>query len=169
MSLRVARAQGHICCVRLRDLRARGYTADTPMLRNNRVLWIIQILLAALYLFTGGLKLFGPAEAMQPPGGQPQPLPIWFLRMIGGFEILGALGLILPGLTGIRRNLTPIAAGCLTIIMIGAVISTVAMMGVALAVLPLVAGALDLVVLNGRLDWLSAPARGGSHETAALR
>jgi hypothetical protein len=89
--------------------------------------------------------------------------------MIGGFEILGAFGLILPGLTGIRRNLTPIAAGCLTIIMIGAVISTVATMGVALAVLPLVAGALDLVVLNGRRDWLSAPARGSSHESAALR
>ena len=131
------------------------------MLRNNRVLWTIQILLAALYLFAGGVKLFGPAEAMQPPGGQPQPLPIWFLRMVGGFEILGALGLILPGLTGIRRNLTPatIAAACLTIIMIGAVISTVATMGVALTVLPLVAGALDVVVLNGRRDWLSAPAR----------
>ena len=139
------------------------------MLRNNRVLWTIQILLAALYLSAGGLKLFGPASAMLPPGGQPQPLPIWFLRMIGGFEILGAFGLILPGLTGIRRNLTPIAAGCLTIIMVGAVIATVATMGAALAVLPLVAGALDLVVLNGRRDWLSAPARGGRHESAALR
>jgi hypothetical protein len=110
------------------------------------------------------VKLFGPAEAMLPPGGQPQPLPIWFLRMIGGFEMLGALGLMLPGLTGIRRNLTPIAAGCLTIIMVGAVISTlVTMMGVALAVLPFVAGALDLVVLNGRRDWLSAPMRGLRH------
>lgn len=140
------------------------------MLRNNRVLWTIQILLAVLYIFAGGVKLFGPAEAMQPPGGQPQPLPIWFLRMIGGFEMLGALGLILPGLTGIRRNLTPIAAGCLTIIMVGAVISTlVTMMGVALAVLPFVAGALDLLVFNGRRDWLSGPLRGRSHASAALR
>src|ERR1051325_7133679 len=98
------------------------------MLRNNRVLWTIQILLAVLYVFAGGVKLFGPAEAMQPPG-QPQPLPIWFLRMIGGFELLGALGLVLPGLTGIRRNLTPIAAACLALIMAGAVITTVATMG----------------------------------------
>ena len=125
------------------------------ILRNNRVLWTIQILLACMYLFSGGMKLFGPAEAMQPPGGQPQPLPIWFLRMIGGFEMLGALALVLPGVTGIRRNLTPIAAGCLTVIMIGAVISTVLTMGVALAILPFVAGALDLLVLNGRRDWLS--------------
>src|SRR5260370_844274 len=44
------------------------------MLRNNRVLWTIQILLAALYLFAGGLQLVGPAEVMQPPGGQRQPL-----------------------------------------------------------------------------------------------
>jgi hypothetical protein len=129
------------------------------MLRNNRVLWTIQILLAVLNLFAGGVKLFGPAEALQPPGGQPQPLPIWFLRMIGGFEILGAFGLIVPGLTGIRRNLTPIAAGCLTIIMIGAVVTTAATMSVALAVLPFVAGVLDVVVLNGRREWLSASAR----------
>jgi len=131
------------------------------MLRSNRALWTIQIILACLYLFTGALKLFGPASAMQPPGGQPQPLPIWFLRMIGGFEILGALGLIVPGLTGIRRNLTPIAAGCLAIIMIGAVISTAATMSVEFAVLPFIAGALDLVVLNGRREWMSAPAREG--------
>jgi hypothetical protein len=78
------------------------------------------------------------------------------LRTIGGFETLGAFGLILPGLTGIRRKLTPIAAGCLTIIMIGAVVTTVATMGVALAILPFVAGALDLVVLNGRRAWLSS-------------
>src|SRR5258705_2265485 len=129
------------------------------MLRNNRVVWTIKILLGALYLFAGGLKLFGPAEVMPPPGGQPQPLPIWFLRMIGGFEILGALGWILPGLTGIRRNLTPIAASCLTIIMIGAVISTVATMGVALAVLPPLPRPPDLVGLDGRGDWLSPPAR----------
>src|SRR5258705_13226461 len=106
------------------------------MLRNKRVLWTIQILLAALYLFAGGLKLFGPAEVMQPPGGQPQPLPIWILRMIGGFEILGALGLILPGLPGIRPNLSPIAACRPTIIMFSPVMSTVATSGVALAVLP---------------------------------
>ncbi len=134
----------------------------TPVLRNNRVLWTLQILLAALYFFGGLFKVFAPPEAMQLPDGQPQPLPIWFLRMIGGFEALGALGLILPGLTGIRRNLTPIAAGCLTFIMIGAVVTTVATMGVVAALLPFITGVLDVVVLNGRRDWLSAPARGGT-------
>src|SRR6185503_8656261 len=108
------------------------------MLRNNRVLWAIQILLAALYLFAGGFKLFGPAEAMAPPG-QPQPLPIWFLRMIGGLEMLGA------------------------------VITTAATMSVALAVLPLITGALDLVVLNGRWDWMSAPARASRRSIAKRR
>jgi hypothetical protein len=137
------------------------------MLRNNRVLWTIQILLAALYLFTGGLKLFAPADALLPPAGQPQLLPIWFLRMIGAFEILGALGLVLPGLTGIRRSLTPIAAGCLTIIMIGAVISTIVTMDVAPTVVAFVAGVLDLVVLNGRRSWLFAPASNDS--SPALR
>ena len=76
------------------------------MLRNNRVLWTLQILLAALYLFAGGFKLIASPEAMQPDPSIPQPLPLWFLRFIGGLEVLGALGLVLPGLTGIRPNLT---------------------------------------------------------------
>lgn len=137
------------------------------MLRSNRVLWAIQVLLAALYVFAGGFKLFAPAEALQPPGGgHLAPPVIWFLRTIGVFEILGALGLILPGLTGIRRNLTPIAAGCLSIIMVGAVIVTVATVQIAPAVAALIAGALDLVVLSGRRDWLPAPARSRSPQSA---
>ena len=122
----------------------------STLLRNNRVLWVIQILLAALYLFAGGFKLVASPEAMQPPGGGPSPLPIWFLRMIGGFECLGALGLILPGLTGIRRDLTAVAAGGLAVIMVGAVIVSVATTGVLSARVPLVVGILDVVVLVGR-------------------
>ena len=122
------------------------------MTRNNKVLWTIQILLAALYLFAGGFKAFGPASAMVQPDGSTGPLPIWFLRMIGVFECLGALGLVLPGLTGIKRGLTPIAAWCLVIIMIGAVVTSVPL-GWKMLILPAVAGILDIVVARGRRDW----------------
>src|SRR6266540_3800384 len=96
---------------------------------RNRILWTIQVLLAGLYLFAGGFKLVASAAAMQPPNGQPQPLPIWFLRMIGGFECLGALGLILPGLVGIHRHLTPTAAAGLALIMLGAIGTTIPTLG----------------------------------------
>jgi len=136
--------------------------------RASAALWTAQALLAVVFLFAGAFKLTAPWEEMA--AQMPVALPELFIRFIAVCEVLGALGLILPGVTGIRRSLTPIAAACLTIIMVGAVISTlVTMMGVALAVLPFVTGALDLVVFNGRRDWLSGPMRGRSHAPAALR
>ena len=125
------------------------------MLRNNTVLWTLQILLAALYLFAGGFKLIAAPDQMRATPQDPIPSAnmVLFLRMIGGFEVLGALGLILPGLTGIKRHLTAVAAGCLAIIMVGAVVTSIAQIGVSAAILPLVAGLLDVVVMLGRRGW----------------
>ena len=130
-------------------------------LRDNRVLWALQILLAALYLFAGGFKLVAAPDAMRASPSEPIPSEgmVTFLRVIGGFEVLGALGLILPGLTGIRRHLTSVAAGCLAIIMIGAVVISNAMLGLSAAILPLVAGLLDVVVMIGRRRWDARAAR----------
>jgi hypothetical protein len=125
------------------------------LLRDNRVLWVLQILLAALYLFAGGLKLVAAPEQLRPTPADPIPSAnmMIFLRMIGGFEVLGAAGLILPGVTGIKRHLTSVAAGCLAIIMVGAVVVSFAQLGVTAAIMPLAVGALDLVVMFGRRGW----------------
>ena len=120
----------------------------------NIVLWIIQILLALLFLFAGGTKLFMSEAAltqMAPPNSIV--LPILLLRLIGLCEVLGALGLILPGITRIRRGLTPLAACGLLIIMIGAVVISVMGLGAAAAITPLVGGVLCAVVAYGRRDW----------------
>ena len=79
------------------------------------VLWIVQALLALLFLYAGGLKLILPVEEMTAQ----IPMPGTFLRFIGVCEVLGAIGLIVPGLTRIRPGLTPLAAAGLVIIMIG--------------------------------------------------
>ena len=125
------------------------------MLRNNKLLWTLQILLAALYLFAGGFKLVAAPDAMRATPTDPIPSAnmVLFLRMIGGFEVLGAAGLILPGLTGIKRNLTSVAAGCLAVIMLGAVFVSFSQLGASAAIMPLVAGILDLVVMFGRRGW----------------
>jgi len=120
----------------------------------NIVLWIIQILLTLLFLFAGGTKLFMSEAAlkqMAPPNSIV--LPILLLRFIGLCEVLAALGLILPGITRIRRGLTPLAACGLLIIMIGAVVTTVMGLGAAAAITPLVAGVLCALVAYGRRDW----------------
>lgn len=120
-------------------------------------LWIVQGLLALLFLFAGGMKLVLPLEALA--GSVPLPGP--FLRFIGVAEALGALGLILPGLLRTRPGLTPLAAAGLVIIMIGATVVTLVGGDVALALIPLVVGLLAAFVAYGR--WRLAPHRGSSH------
>jgi hypothetical protein len=73
-----------------------------------------------------------------------------FLRFIGVAELLGAAGLILPGLLGIRPGLTPWAAAGLVVIMIGATGITLAGGMMAPAAVPLVVGVLAAMVAYGR-------------------
>ena len=117
-------------------------------------LWIVQALLAALFLFAGGMKLILPLEKLTGP----VTLPGLFLRFIGVAEVLGAIGLILPGLLHIRPGLTPLAAAGLVIIMIGATVVTLAGGDVVPALLPLVVGLLAAFVAYGR--WRLLPHRG---------
>jgi DoxX-like family len=122
----------------------------------NTALWIVQGVLAALFLFAGVAKLVLPIEQLTAQA----PMPGAFLRFIGVCETLGALGLILPGLLRIRPGLTPLAAVGLVIIMVGATIVTLATGPVAMALLPLVTGLLAALVAYGR--WRLAPFRTSS-------
>ena len=117
-------------------------------------LWIVQGLLALIFLFAGGMKLVLPIEKLTGP----LPLPGLFVRFIGVAEALGAIGLILPRLLRIRPGLTPLAAAGLVIIMTGAAVLTLAGGGVALALIPLFVGLLAAFVAYGR--WRLAPHRG---------
>ena len=83
----------------------------------NIVLWIVQGLLAALYLMAGSMKAFQPSKVRE------NPQMTWalgkadhYIRFIGTAELLGALGLILPLATGILPWLTPLAAVGLALI-----------------------------------------------------
>lgn len=112
----------------------------------NVVLWIVQVLLAALFVFAGVMKLVLPLAAMAGPVSLPGP----FLRFIGVAEVLGGAGLILPGLLKIQEGLTSVAASGLIVIMIGATTITTIGMGVAPALFPLVVGVLLAAVAYGR-------------------
>jgi uncharacterized membrane protein YphA (DoxX/SURF4 family) len=119
----------------------------------NVVLWVIQTLLALLFLFSGGVKLAMPIEPMAKQAG----MPGTFLRFIGVMEVLGAIGLILPGLLRIRTFLTPLAAAGFIIIMMGATVLVFRMNGALQALTPAVVGVLAAFVAYGR--WGLAPLR----------
>lgn len=122
---------------------------------RSAALWTAQAALAALFLFAGVTKFVMSAEALTASG----PLPVGFYHFIGICEILGALGLVLPGALRIRRELTPIAAIGLVVIMSGAVGMTVQGMGVGAAIVPGVTGVICGLVGFGRRDWLAARGR----------
>jgi hypothetical protein len=109
-------------------------------------LWTVQGLLALLFLFAGGAKLVMPVEEMT----KEIAFPGLFLRFIGVCEVLGALGLVLPGLSRIRPGLTPLAAAGLVMIMIGATVCTLAVGGGVGALFPAVVGLLAAFVAYGR-------------------
>jgi hypothetical protein len=124
------------------------------------VLWIIQGLLALLFLFAGGTKLIiSPADLVKMGSPNQVILPGLFIQFIGVCEVFGALGLILPGLLRIRPNLTPLAATLLTIIMIGATVITIAGDGVGAAIVPFIVTLLCAFVAYGRSKLAPISAR----------
>ena len=124
----------------------------------NIVLWILQILLALLFLFAGITKLVLPADVLQ-SAGPPNAIEFsaLFLKFVGVLETLGGLGLILPGIFHRQQYLTPLAAAGLMIIMIGAVLTTIMGLGVSMIFAPLVVGLLCAFVAYGR--WKVSPHR----------
>jgi hypothetical protein len=111
------------------------------------VLWIVQAVLAILFLFAGGVKIVTPLDVLY--AQMPLPLPGVFIRFIGACEVLGALGLILPGLTRVRPELTSLAARGLVLIMVGATMFTPPE-ALSMALIPAVIGLLAAFVAYGR-------------------
>ena len=122
----------------------------------NIALWIAQILLAAVFLFSGSMKFIMTVEEMT----KQMAMPGWFLHFIGMAEVLGGLGLILPGLLRIKPGLTPLAAAGLVIIMVGATVIGAMIGPVVMALIPVVVGLLAAFVAYGR--WRVAPLRASS-------
>jgi uncharacterized membrane protein YphA (DoxX/SURF4 family) len=127
----------------------------------NRALWIVQGLLGLFFaLGSGAAKLLLPPEALP----MPIPLPYAVMVFVGVAEVLGGLGLILPGLTRIRTGLTPLAAAGLVLVTIGATAYQLAAGQPESAVFAAVVGLLCAFVGYGR--WQLAPHRGWPHRPA---
>jgi len=86
----------------------------------NVLLWVLQAILAAVFLATGLNKAVKPKAAMIRMSHWWQAWPAGAIKALGVAELLGVAGLLLPWATGIARVLTPIAAVGLAIVLVGA-------------------------------------------------
>jgi uncharacterized membrane protein YphA (DoxX/SURF4 family) len=117
----------------------------------NIVLWIIQGLLALAFLLTGFMKAFTPLARLEQYMDWVKAIPAALVRFIGIAEMLGAIGLIVPALTGIASWLTVAAAGGLALVMLAAACFHASRHELANIGLNIVLLALALLILVGRV------------------
>lgn len=117
----------------------------------NITLWIIASVLALAFLAAGAMKLGQPQEKLAASGmGWTEGVAPGAIKAIGLVEVLGALGLILPAVTGIATFLVPVAATGLAIVMVGAIVTHLKRGEKQMAVINIVLAALALIVAVGR-------------------
>lgn len=123
------------------------------------VLGALQVLLALVFLMAGVTKIITPAADLVAMMSWVASVPAAAVPVIGVLEVAGAVGLILPWLTGIQPGLVRLAASGLVLTMIGAVITHIAIGDpIAQAIPALVLGILASVVAYGRTVLLPLPA-----------
>lgn len=137
-------------------------TASAPTTSKglNVGLWVAQILLAAAFLMAGGMKVSAPIETLKAQMPWVSGALGGAVRFIGGAELAGAVGLILPAATRIQPKLTGVAAAALGVVMILAAITHGSRGELAMVVPNLFLGGLAAFVAWGRLAKAPIAPRG---------
>lgn len=117
----------------------------------NTAIWIVQILLALAFAGSGISKLVQPYEKLAAQMAYVNDFTPGVMRAIGAWEVLGAIGVVLPAWTGILPWLTPLAAGGLAVNMGGAMATHLRRKEYPMIVANLVLLGLAAFVVYGRL------------------
>ena len=95
----------------------------------NAALWAVQVILAIMFVMAGAMSLMKGKDELAEKMGWVEDLSQPTIRLIGMAEIMGAIGLIAPALTGIAPILTPLATSGLAVVAIGAMVVHVSRLG----------------------------------------
>jgi uncharacterized membrane protein YphA (DoxX/SURF4 family) len=126
-------------------------TATAPANKNlNIALWVLQVLLAAVFLMAGLTKLTTPITQLSVMMAWTASVPELMVRFIALAEVLGAIGLLLPSLTKIQPSLTPLAALGLSVVMVLAVLFHITRGEFGVMLPSLILGVLSAFVAWGR-------------------
>ena len=87
----------------------------------STALWVAQSLAALVFLVTGTIKLATPKKTLSGKMHWAATWPSARIKLLGLAEVAGAIGLVLPAALDVAPALTPLAAACLAVLMIGAV------------------------------------------------
>jgi uncharacterized membrane protein YphA (DoxX/SURF4 family) len=120
----------------------------------NILLWVLQVLLALAFFAHGWMFLFPPEAIVEQMNAS---LPRWFQVFLGVAEVLAAIGLTLPGLTGIKPWLVPTAALGVTIVLVSATVYHLVRNEISSAIITLVM--LLLATAVAYLRWRVLPIR----------
>jgi hypothetical protein len=132
----------------------------------NVVLWVLQVLLAIVFLAHGWLFLAPPAELVDQMNAS---LPRWFQLFLGVAEVLAAIGLTLPGLTRVLPWLVTWAAGGIIIVTLAATVYHLARGETSSAAITLVLLAMATFVAYMRSRVVPIPARGTASTSGPVR
>jgi DoxX-like family len=116
----------------------------------NIALWIVQVLLFAAFIISGFMILISPIAQLSSTLPWTLDVPEILVRFIGLAEAAGALGLLLPSITKIQPQLTPLAAMCLVVVMVLAVVFHIARGEISMILPSLIFGVLNAFVAWGR-------------------
>jgi hypothetical protein len=89
----------------------------------NVTLWILQGVLGVAFAGDGLMKLALDKKVLAEKGmGFVDEVSAGFVKAVGAAELLGAIGVVLPAIVNIAPILVPVAATCLAIVMVGAIV-----------------------------------------------
>ncbi len=119
----------------------------------NAFLWVVAGVLALAFLFAGASKVVRPKEQLREQMGWVEDFSPGMIKLIGGLEVLAAIGLVVPPLVGVVPVLAPLAALGLVLLMVGAMITHGRRKETPMVMVNLVLLAVAAVVVVGRF-WM---------------
>jgi len=129
---------------------ASRYRNDEAEVNVNIALWVLQGLVGFAVLGAGGMKLATPKDKLEakPHMGWAKDFSAGQIKLIGLAEVLAAIGLVVPWVTGIVPVLTSLAAAGLVVLMGGAAVTHIKRKEP--AVPPIVLAVFSLAIAVGR-------------------
>jgi uncharacterized membrane protein YphA (DoxX/SURF4 family) len=117
-------------------------------------LWIVAAIVALMYVFSGGMKVFATAKYTATAAWATKVSPN-VVRLVGVLELLGAIGIVVPQATGIGAPmLTILAAAGLVLVQLVAIVIHIGEKETKTLPINVVLVLLPLFVFLGRLLWV---------------